>query len=84
MGKTGASDCLKKCQRENMEPFTCRKTAMFTIESPEFREWKKHKARSDFSVCSADSVVKSIACLYHVPGDWRLENEPPRSLGTND
>jgi hypothetical protein len=43
--------------------------ALFTTENMEFTEKKKHKGLSDSSVCSLDSVVKSVARLFQTPGD---------------
>ena len=48
---------------------------MFTTENTEFTERKEHNGRCDSSVCSVDSVVKSVKRLCHARRTWKTNSE---------
>jgi hypothetical protein len=45
--------------------------AMFTTENTEFAERTEHNGRCNSTVCSVDSVVKSVTRLCHAPSTWK-------------
>ena len=48
---------------------------MFTTENTEFTERKEHNGPCDSSVCSVDSVVKSVARLCHAPSTLKTNDQ---------
>ena len=56
---------------------------MFTTENTEFTERKEHNGRCDSSVCSVDSVVKSVKRLCHARRTWKT-NDHDHPERTND